>query len=217
MRYIVQSVTKLLSVIFHPLLIIIYVFGIFYWVNPYLFPYSQNREFGAIFLIILFTAVVIPGISILLMRGIGLIGSLQMHDKKERIGPLIVTAVSYLWLYLNIRTHNAIPMPFSQFVLGCLIAIFIAFFINNFHKISLHAIGMGGMIMITAYLIETFGHGYVYMSNIVINNIFILAMIIILCGAVLSSRLYLKAHSIQDVVGGLLVGIFSQIIAIRFF
>ena len=170
-----------------------------------------------IFLIIFFTSVVIPGISILLMLGIGFIDSLQMPERTDRIGPLIVTAISYLWLYLNIRTHNAIPLPFSQFVLGCLISIFLAFFINNFNKISLHAVGMGGLIFITAYIIETFGHGYSYLSNIVINNIFILAIVIILSGAVLSSRLILKAHTTSDVAGGLLVGLIGQIIAIRFF
>ena len=217
MNSIIKSISHVLSVVFHPLLIIIYVFYLFLLINPYLFPYSQGREFGTIFLIILFTAVVIPGISILLMRGVGFVDSLRMTSRTERIGPLIVTAVSYLWLYLNIRTHNAIPLPFSQFVLGSLIAIFFAFFINNFNKISLHAVGMGGLLFITAYIIESFGHGYSVISNVVINNIFILAMVIILSGAVLSSRLYLKAHTNIDVIGGLIVGLFGQILAIRFF
>lgn len=186
-------------------------------VNPYLFPYNEGREFGAIVLVIFFTSVLIPGIAILLMLGIGFISSLKLEDKKERIGPLIVTAISYLWLYLNIRTHNAIPVSFATFVLGALISIFVAFFINNFHKISLHALGMGGLL--TGILVLIFKHGREFTSigQFLIHNIFFIAFIIILTGTVLSSRLYLKAHTNQDVFGGLLVGILGQIIAMRFF
>lgn len=194
-----------------------YTLFIYVMVNPYLFPYHGGRDFGTIVLIIFFTSVLIPGVAILLMYGTGFISSLQMKEKSERIGPLIVTAIAYLWLYLNIRTHNAIPISYALFVLGALISIFIAFFINNFSKISLHGVGMGGFLAGIIYLLFRHGESYVIFKGIMFNNILFLSLVIILSGAVLSSRLYLKAHTNQDVIGGLIVGMAGQIIALRFF
>ncbi|MBT8233114.1 MAG: hypothetical protein HKO66_15625 [Saprospiraceae bacterium] len=219
---VLKGFAHLFSVLFHPLLIIIYVLFTFLLINPYLFPYRHGNEFGTIFLIVFFTSVVIPAIAILLLYGTGLIQSLQLKDKSERIGPLIITSISYLWLFLNIRTHNAIPGLFSSFVLGAIIAIFLAFFINNFSKISLHGVGLGGMFFAILNLILSYGRPMTSLQlstdlTITFHNILFLSMIVIIIGIVLSSRIYLKAHTIQDVFGGFLVGFVSQIVALKLF
>jgi len=217
-----KGISNLLSILFHPLFIILYVLFLFITINPYLFPYREGREFGAIFLVVLFTAVVIPGIAILLLYGTGLIQSIKLKERTERIGPLMVTSVAYLWLFLNIRTHNAVPGLFSAFVLGALIALGIAFFINNFKKISLHAVGMGGLFIAVFNIIITNGRAYTAIPlydnySITIHSIFLMTIIMAITGAVLSSRLYLRAHTIQDVSGGILVGIVGQLIALNLF
>lgn len=217
-----RGIAHLLSILFHPLFMIMYVLILFIVINPYLFPYRNGREFGAIFLIVFFTSVVIPGIAILLLYGTGLIESFNFKDKSDRIGPLIITSVAYLWLFLNIRTHSAIPGLFSSFVLGAIIAIFLSFFINNFSKISLHAVGLGGLFLALLNLILTYGRSDTTVQltqslSFTIHNVLTIAIVSILIGAVLTSRLYLKAHTIQDIYGGFLVGVISQVIALRFF
>jgi len=134
----------------------------------------------------------------------------------------MVTSVAYLWLFLNIRTHNAVPGLFSAFVLGALIALGIAFFINNFKKISLHAVGMGGLFIAVFNIIITNGRAYTSIPiydnySITIHSIFLMTIIMVVIGAVLTSRLYLRAHTIQDVSGGILVGIVGQLIALNLF
>jgi len=156
------------------------------------------------------------------MRFLGLIESLEMKEKTERIGPLIVTSIAYLWIFLNIRTHDGLPQVFTAFVLGAIIALFVAFFINNFTKISLHAVGLGGLLMATINVMTMSERAYANFSigNLIsfsIHNLFLLALIFMIVGAVLSSRLYLKAHQLQDVAGGLLVGVLGQLIAIKIF
>ena len=202
-------------------MVVMYMLFLYLKVDKYLFPYSSERDITTLVLIIFFTSVLIPVIAILLMMGVGFIKSLEMKDKQERIGPLIVVAISYLWLFLNIRTHNMIPIPFARFVLGALIAIFLAFFINNFSKISLHGIGVGGMLVGTVVLIMNYGKGFVSWSlgNTVfqVHNIVILIFLLLMSGAILSSRLHLKAHRMQDVLGGVLVGAFGQMFAFLIF
>lgn len=222
MNKVLQGFSHILSILFHPLFIIIYVLVLYLKINPYLFPYRNSKEFDILLIIVFVVTVFMPMITIFLMRTLGLIETLQMKEKTERIGPLIVTSIAYLWTFLNIRTHDGLPIIFSAFILGALISLFIAFFINNFTKISLHAVGMGGLLMSTinimllserAYSIFEFGG----LFSLTVHNLFLLALIIMLAGSVLSSRLYLKAHQLQDVTGGLLVGILGQLIAIKFF
>lgn len=202
------------------MLIVMYVLFLYLKVNPYLFPYSEGKELGTLTLIIFFTSVLIPAIAILLMLGVGFIKSLEMKDKTERVGPLIVVAICYIWLYLNIRTHNAIPIPYANFILGSVIALFMAFFINNFSKISLHGVGIGGLLMATVHLISTYGKGSIQLSalgsNFQVHNILILAFCLLLAGLILSSRLYLNAHTNEEIAGGCTVGVLGQLIVILF-
>lgn len=211
-----------LSVVFHPLLIVMYMLLLYILINPYLFPYRSGREFGTILLIVFFTAVAIPVVAILLMYSTGLIKSLDMKERTDRIGPLMCTSIAYLWLFLNIRTHNAIPPIFSSFVLGAIIALFIAFFINNFSKISLHAVGLGGFFFAFVHLVFAYGRPYttVYVGDFQImsvHNILLLALLLVIIGSVLTARLYLKAHKPEDVFGGFVVGLAAQIVALLFF
>jgi membrane-associated phospholipid phosphatase len=76
---------------------------------------------------------------------------------------------------------------------------------------------MGGFLAGVMYLLFKHGESYVSIKGVMMNNILFLSLLIILTGAVLSSRLYLKAHTNQDVIGGLIVGMAGQIIALRFF
>jgi membrane-associated phospholipid phosphatase len=214
-----KGISNFLSILFHPLFIVIYVLYLFILINPYLFPYRQGREFGAILLVVLFTAVIIPGIAILLLYGVGLIKSLRLEERTERIGPLMITSVAYLWLFLNIRTHNAIPGLFSAFILGALISLALAFFINNFQKVSLHAVGIGGLLIAIFHILITDGKVYTMISlgdnyTMTVHSIVFMISLLIIAGAVLSSRLYLRAHQLQDVFGGLLVGVMGQLFAL---
>lgn len=201
---------------------VIYMLLTFAMVNPYLFPYRNGREFGTILLIVFFTAVAIPLVAIMLMYSTGLIKSVHLKERTDRIGPLMATSIAYLWLFLNIKTHNAIPLAFSAFILGAIISLFIVFFINNFSKISLHAVGVGGFLIAFIHLISTYGRPYTSLmigadKFVSVHNVVLLCLVIIITGAVMTSRLYLKAHHPQDVIGGFLVGVVSQLAALFFF
>jgi membrane-associated phospholipid phosphatase len=216
-----KIIAQIISYIFHPIFLVSYGMLILYLINPYLFSIADSKTMGVILIYIFLLSVFFPILSISLMKSLGFISSFKMVEKSDRIGPLICTAIFYLWLYINIYSNPAIPTPFSIFVLGSVISLFIAFFVNNFSKISLHSIGMGGAL-VGALLIK-FNYSYDHFSiNLASLGTYILSVdlfiivVILAVGLVTSSRLYLKRHKPADVYGGLVVGIFSQVIAIMF-
>ena len=159
-----------------------------------------------------------PLLSIFLIRFLGLNKDMNMTSKQERIIPLIITAMFYLWLYMNIRSNTYVPLLFSSFVLGATFGIFISFFINNFSKISLHTVGMGGLVAMVFILYLSYGYsdfiidlGFIGMYRIHLSLFLILG--ILFAGLVGMARLYLTDHTNSDIYGGYLVGLASQLIA----
>ena len=163
-------------------------------------------------------SVFFPLVSVLAMRASGLLPNVKLPDAKHRIGPLITTIIFYLWLFLNYRQFDLGPSIYESNILGAIISLFLAFFINNFSKISLHSVGMGGLIgsalMFRIILDST---TYTFLLGGVeahfSQNIFLI-IIIVISGLVGTSRLFLRVHRPADVYGGYLIGFISQLLAI---
>lgn len=219
----IRIISRLVSFIMHPLFIISYVLFFLMQANPYIFGYSGPKSQGLILISIVTISFMFPMISILLMKALGLIQTLEMKDKKERIGPLIITGLFYMWLYVNVRNNSNIPDALSFFILGSTIAVFIALMINSFTKISLHTIAMGGLVAGILLIIFNWTYGFIDIPlpwinfQLRISDRLFAILVIILAGAVGSGRLYLKAHKADEIYGGYLVGVLSQIIAFRIF
>ena len=218
-----KSTAQIVSFVFHPLLILTYMLVILLIVNPYLFGVNSIGEQASKLLIlrIFLSTFFIPAFSVAMLRFTGLIQSFEMKDRKERIVPYIITGVFYLWMFRNFLDNSIIPTAYTAFVLGATIALFIAFFMNLFSKISAHAVGMGGllgMVVITMLLFsyDTFMLNSTIVGTFQMSMSTILMSVIILCGVVGSARLILEAHEPMDLYGGFLIGFSSQFIALRF-
>jgi membrane-associated phospholipid phosphatase len=108
-----------------------------------------------------------------------------------------------------------IPEIFAIYTLGSVIALCLGFFITVFSKLSLHAVGVGGLSGILLVMLWHFGYQglNVLGFNLHIKLVFMLSLIV--SGLVGSARLWLNAHTTKDVFGGFLVGIASQFIALQ--
>jgi len=219
-----QVLAKIISVLFHPLLILTYMLVLFLLVNPYVFGiHSIQEPFGMqLILRVFLSSFFIPLVAVLMLRFTGLVQSLEMPERQERIIPYIVTGIFYLWLFRNLVDNTTIPRLFSSFALGTTIALFLAFFINLFSKISAHAVGMGGIIGMIVLLMNYFPEYKVVQlpwgseDFLEISTTLILMLALVLAGLVGSSRLSLKAHEPMDLYGGYFVGFVGQMIALRF-
>ena len=192
-------------------------------INPYLFGVSNIGEQPSKLLIlqVFLSTFFIPGFAVAMLRFTGLIKSMEMRDKHERIGPYIITGVFYLWMFKNFESNTQIPTAFASFMLGATISLFLAFLINIFSKISIHAVGMGGllaMVIITMLLFsyDTFTINSTILGIVEINMVTVLLLTILIAGAVGTARLLLSAHEPMDLYGGYLVGFAAQFLALRF-
>lgn len=214
-----RLLAQIISLIMHPLFIIGYVLLYIIMANPYLFGFSGPKAEGLVIISVLSISIMFPLIAILMMKALGLISSLEMPEKNERIGPLIITGLFYMWLYVNVRNNDNIPSVLTFFILGSTIAVFIGLTINSFSKISLHTIAAGGFVAGMLMVIMSSSYGFIDIPLPLVNlewrvsDRMLIFIILLLGGAVGSARLYLKAHRQDEVYGGYVVGILSQMVA----
>jgi hypothetical protein len=207
-----RAFAQFFSAIGHPMLILLYILLLMLATNPFLFGVRSMDETRAVVLLISVFAstVLIPGVGVALMKPLGLVNSLELADKQERIGPYIVTGVFYLWLFKNLISLGQTPILYAKFVLGATIGLFLAFFINIFTKISAHTVGMGGLLAMILLLmgnwpdpmagIPAFG------GTVMLSMYYVLIFAVLLAGLVGSARLALRAHDPAQVYLGYVTG-----------
>ena len=187
--------------------------------NPYAFSARSMTDKPAmiLFISVFSTSFVLPAFGTALMKPLGLIRSLQMDDKLERTGPYIVSGIFYLWLYKNLDATGQAPALFNTFVLGATIALFFAFFINIFTKISAHAVGMGGLAAMTLLTNTAWDSASIGIpvlgGTLQLSMIAVLALVVLLAGFVGSARLALGAHIPADLYRGYAAGMSAVFLA----
>jgi hypothetical protein len=201
-----KSIAKGLSYLFHPLFMPLFGLVIllsiptvsvgFIDTSLYNLLPQYKYYFYGIFALLTLLA---PGFSILIMYWSKLISSLEMPDRKERMFPLIFICVYYITVYYKMRMD--VPMltqvPFVlSFVFGLVLTAVVVLVFNFFTKISLHTIGVFGIIgAVTAYFQSQMEY-----------PLLLLMILILIGGLVASARLYLKSHSFTEVMYGMVFG-----------
>lgn len=169
--------------------------------NDFLYKISLQHKWQ-LFYYYFFFCVVVPGLSLLYLKAIGVISTIEVDDRRERSLPIIVMFCSCLALFIF---HNyAIPkdLNFSKYVysypLSGMIATAVYFFQTLWKKVSLHAGGMGIMS----------GFLFAYAAEMQGFPTWILVFAILSSGLVMSARVYLEKHTLLEVVVGWFTGTF---------
>ena len=168
MRIIAQAI----SILFHPLFILSYAYLLLAIFNPFLFGeaktsriFSMTSQFGKglWFINILLFSCIIPFFGLVLMRLLGMVQSIALHTQDERKIPYVMAGIFYMAMVAQNSSNTSLPLEIKIFALGATIALFVAFFINLFTKISIHTVGMGGflaMIIISVLSLKTWSLVY---------------------------------------------------------
>lgn len=220
----ITPLAKVISWVTHPLLMLTYMLVILLLVDPFTFGISTISDPpGKLLLLRVFlSSFFIPAFAVLMLRLTGLVKSLELPEREDRIGPYIITGMFYIWMFRNFYDNTNIPSLFTSVVLGATIALFVAFFVNIFSKISAHAVGIGGLLGLIVLLLLTQPANAAITWSMNPNTVISMNLTALLLGGILlaglvgTSRLWLKAHVPIDLLGGYLVGFLAQFVAFRF-
>ena len=200
-----KTAAKIISTIFHPLIIPTIGLFIIFNTNSYI-NYAVPKELKqAILLLTGISTFVIPFLISLMFLNKNLIQSLEMETSKERIFPYAFTIVFYIFTLFMLKKSPIPPIIFN-FVIGATLSVILAFIINFKWKISAHMIGIGGLIgalIAVTLLLEIYILPYIIVGFIV-------------AGVLGTSRLILKAHSPTQIYVGFILGVICQLIVIYF-
>ncbi|ESU24448.1 hypothetical protein FEDK69T_08950 [Flavobacterium enshiense DK69] len=194
-----KKILPFFSYLFHPLFISVYAALFYFFVTrSFFYPYEI---FLILFQISILT-VFLPISMYFLLKSLGLAkSSIMLHEKKERRLPLAFQAMFFLILTQHSFSTVVVPELY-YFFLGALISTLLTLLLIVFHfKASIHMIGITG---ITLFIIGISLHyGIPFVS--------LVAFFIVSTGLVASSRLYMQAHSMKELLVGILVGAIPQL------
>jgi hypothetical protein len=188
---------RVISVIFHPLLMPVYGMAIIFSA-PTLYGYIPFAVKKVLLLIVLVNNVLLPLSILPFFLYWNIISTWTISDRRERIIPLILTTILYS-LSTFIIFRLPVPAFLKSYILAASSLSLLVTIINFWWKISLHSVGAGALIAIV--LILSF--------KMYTPLLWYLIPAIIAGGLLLTSRLQLNLHNPLQVSFGLLIGLFG--------
>lgn len=198
-----DRILKSISYIFHPLLMPILGVIFYFLKSPSFIPLDIIRaKLVSIFIL----TVILPILLFFLLKTLGRVRTINLETPSERILPLILNCIVILLVIQRIFPQTQI-IELYYFFLGILISTMTCLFlaIAKF-KASIHMIAVAGVFM---YFIALSIH-----FSININGS--LALMIIIIGAIATSRLHMKAHTYKELIIGFFVGLLPQLLLITY-
>lgn len=188
----------------HPLILPLYFLAMLFTQTAFsLFPNGAKWYLGGA---VILYGVVIPMVAVALLRWKGLLKDLRLHNRKERILPLLVGAVSYLVCAIVVARVSQADF-LRKFVLGAACCEILCLVVSFEWKISLHLTGMGAAVALLVAL------------NILgLSQLFpMLIATILSAGLLASGRLYLGYHNIWQILAGFFGGFILMWVVLMWF
>ena len=200
-----MAIARLISIILHPIFIPIISFYLSIKMVPDLdFTIANYQNY--ILLILIICTIMLPALCMLFLIKFDVISSLEMTKNQERPFPLLLTG-GFLILSLKLTEKLLIFTPvLKKELVGAIIIILLASIISKFWKISLHMLGVGGLIGVLVSLQYLYGG----LSSMIIY-------FMLIAGITAMARIYLKAHNHSQIYVGFIVGFIIECVIILLF
>ena len=193
-----KKILPAFSYLFHPLFVPLYAVLAFFYLS---IPYYNYHTFYIIFFQVVIITVLVPLTFYYLLLSVGAVESVMLEKKNQRKIPLILHAILlYVLISKSVTMDNFLPL--YCFFVSSIASTFLAFVLLFFNlKASLHMIGVTAL---TAFLV-------VLSFQLQVRLIGAISLLFVICGLVATSRLYMKAHTNNELFVGSLLGILPQI------
>lgn len=193
----------ILSWIFHPIFIPVYVIAFMIYLHPTYFAGFSQQAKQQTLLVLLLNMVFFPLLSIVLLKALGFIESIYLHTQRDRIIPYIACSIFYFWAYLVFKKQGIYPNVLPSFIFGVFLSCNAALMANIYQKISIHAMGVGGWLGF--FLVVAFSQTMLMTWPV--------SMVILIAGLVCTSRLLISDHTNKELYTGFFLGVICQFIA----
>lgn len=205
----IKFAAHIFSYLFHPVFIPVLVVAFMIYIHPYLFAGLSGFDKTRVMIMSVMMYTFFPLVTVLLLRALKFIDSIQLKTQKDRIIPLVACMIWYFWLayiwWNSYKMSDALAVPTEAFRLAAavFIASIFALMANIRMKISLHTIAAGVMLtfMILLSLSQNLHFG-IYLS-----------VAVLITGIVCTSRFIVSDHTPAEIYGGLAAGALSMLIA----
>lgn len=199
---------KIISYVFHPLFIPTYIFIFLMYQVPYEFAGISEYQLKLRLFSTFWLTAFFPAFAVFLLWRLKFSESIFLRTQKERIVPYVITMIFYWWMYFLSRNPKFDDQPsvLKFFYLGIFISTVFGLVLNNYFKISLHAMGVGGAM---AAVILFALHYHMPLGAAI-------SVATVLTGIVCTARFLVSDHTNKEVYAGLLVGIFCQVMGYLF-
>jgi membrane-associated phospholipid phosphatase len=194
MKYL-TGVAHLLSTIFSPLLMATYAIILAMELSFLCFIPTTTKLMVILETFLATTA--IPVIGIFLMSKLKIVSNPKLTERADRLWPYLLETICFIGMAVYLFYINA-PAWLSLFLLGGAVALIVLAIVNSKWKMSGHATGMGGLSAMIFYLMLS--------GNSLGSLQWEFLTIIILSGAVCTSRIILERHTLGQVAAGFLNG-----------
>ncbi|HEY0977993.1 MAG TPA: hypothetical protein VGE21_11040 [Flavobacteriales bacterium] len=201
-----RTVARVLSVLLHPVwmptLLVVMIFSL----DPYLaLAYGNSIQVLVLYGMVLVMTALFPLMSTWMLQRSGVVGSLQLPLRRDRIPVMLVTLLYHGMAYWLLRRTIAHP-PTLSLLFGSLLALALASLITLRWKISLHQLGFGGVVGALSALV-------------LVDRLYVpalLATAFVAWGALGSARLLVGDHSPAQVHAGGALGAVVMFASVMF-
>ena len=201
-----KAIGRFFSYVFHPLFIPVYVSAYLIYVHPYSFAVLDEKQKQIRLLSIVVQTVFFPALTVFLLWRLGFATSIFLRTQKERIIPYVATNIFFFWAFYVSRNMPGSPEIMTFFFLGIFLASAAALMANNYFKISMHAMAVGGAATFMVLL------GMVNSETSGLN----ISLAVVIAGIVCTSRLLVSDHYPFEIYWGFILGAVCQAVACFF-
>ena len=197
---------QFISVVGHPLFMPVYAMVLIFEFNPYIDLQVPNSIQVIVLTILSVFTILLPLITAIILQKLGVVQSIYMKTAEERKWPFLL---SVLWYFLGfeILTNLALPVSLYLLMIGAIAVILIAHFITLRWKISIHMLGIGGVIGAMIGLSQRFQFDHFYL----------ILVLFFIAGLIGYARLKTNSHNYRQVYAGFILGVIVEWIGVLLF
>ena len=196
-------ILKGVSFFFHPFIMPLLGVLFYFSKTPRYIPLPVMK--AKIFSIVILT-IILPILLFFLLKTINKVNSIYLKSTRERLIPLFINCIILVLILIRVLTADEI-IELYYFFLGILFSTLMCFILAVFRlKASIH------MIAASVFLMFAIALSLHYQINITGT----IALMMIIMGAIATSRLHLKAHTNQELILGVFTGLIPQLILLNY-